>query len=154
MLQLSHSNVVKQKLQRDSGCPRDLMLCLVDQSDATERCGHSGFPKHMVPSHARIHCERVCGGNSQSLITDPQKMSIRKEEEESVRTQHVFTLPFSSSPKTSSVFHVFTFLAIPSHFLPPGLRLSVGASRLQTHGCPLKQDNPRPYSALPLNYQQ
>lgn len=91
-------------------------------------------------------------GTSQSLNRWPQeKWAFRKVEEESVGTQHVFTLPFSSSPKTSSVFHVFTFLAMPSHFCPPGLRLSVGASRHQTHGCPLKQDNPRPYSALPLN---
>ncbi len=70
-------------------------------------------------------------------------MSIRKEEEESVGTQHVFALPFSSSPKTSSFFYVnvFTFPAMPSHLRPPGVWLSVGASGLQTQGCPLKQDN-------------
>ncbi len=70
-------------------------------------------------------------------------MSIRKEEEESVGTQHVFALPFSSSPKTSSFFYVnvFIFPAMPSHLRPPGVCLSVGASGLQTQGCPLKQDN-------------
>lgn len=48
--------------------------------------------------------------------------------------------------------HVHSSMSSHSHLPPSRLRLSEGASRLQTHACLLKQDNPRPYSALPLNY--